>query len=471
MSSVELEVRGVAGWASLIGDALRGREVDPARGPIVRAIVLLAVPMVLEMAMESVFALVDIYWVSRLGPAAVAAVGITESLLALVYTMAIGFSIGVTATVARRIGEGDRDGAARATVQAVVLGIVVAAVIALVGGPNARALLGLMGADEAVQSAGAGYASIMLACNASVLLLFMLNAAFRGAGEAAVAMRVLCIANGINLVLDPLLIFGVGPFPELGVTGAAVATVTGRSIGVLLQLVILLRLDAKLRVRREHLRVLPGVMLRMVRLSGTGMLQVFIGTASWMFVMRLLAGFGSDAVAGYTVAIRIVLFALLPAYGLANAAATMVGQSLGAGDPRRAERSVWIAARMNLWFLGSVAVLLVIFAEPIVAVFGGEIEGSSGAVTGLRILGTGFVFYAFGMVVTQSFNGAGDAWTPTFLNLACFWAWELPLAWALSQSLGWGPTGVYVAITIAFSTLAVAGTVLFRRGSWKEKTV
>jgi putative MATE family efflux protein len=463
--------RRAADVMKLVRMALRGKGGDITSGSISRAIVLLAVPMVLEMAMESIFAVVDIFFVSRLGPAAVAAVGITESLLTIVYTVAVGLSIGVTAVVARRIGERNPDAASEATFQAIVLGMIVSVVLSVIGVWHAESLLRLMGAADAVVGVGSGYARIMIGGNAAVLLLFMLNAAFRGAGDAAIAMRVLWIANGINIVLDPLLIFGVGPFPELGVTGAAVATTIGRSTGVLLQLAVLLRGSGVLKLSARALHVAPHVVLGLLRLSGTGMLQVFIATASWIGLVRIVAGFGSPAVAGYTIAIRVVLFALLPAWGLANAAATMVGQGLGAGKPDRAERAVWIAGRMNLYFLGTLSVLFIVCAPVIVSLFGNDAETARYAVTCLRIVSLGFFFYAYGMVINQSFNGAGDMWTPTLLNLACFWCWEIPLAWLLAHRFGLGAAGAFLAVTVAFSTLAVASAVLFRRGRWKLKTV
>ena len=467
----QAERRTAGYWLQVVGEALRGTGGDPTQGPVDRAILLLAVPMVLEMVLESVFAVVDIFFVSQLGATAVAAVGLTESLLAMIYTVAVGLSIGVTAMVARRIGERDPEGAAVTVVQAILLGGGIAAVLGVLGAMYAPQLLALMGADAQVVAIGRGYATVMLGGNAAILLLFMLNAAFRGAGDAAGAMRVLGLANGINIALDPCLIFGLGPFPEMGVTGAAVATTIGRGIGVAAQLAILLRGSGYLQVRVRHLRVQLGSMGRVLRLSGTGMLQVFIGTASWIGLVRILSGFGSEALAGYTVAIRVVLFALLPAWGLANAAATMVGQGLGARDPERAERAVWLAARMNLIFLGGIGTVFVLLAPQIVALFGGDPVTSGFAVRCLRVVSAGFFFYAYGMVLTQSFNGAGDTWTPTLLNLFCFWLWEIPLAWILSRWVGLGPQGVFVAITVAFSTVAVASTYLFRQGRWKLSVV
>ena len=454
----------------LLGDALRGRG-DPTRGPLVPAILLLAIPMVLEMVMESVFAVVDVFFVARLGADALTAVGLTESLMAIIYTGAMGLSIGVTATVARRIGEGNRDAASEAAAQGALLGAALAAVLGILGAWQAPALLRLMGATDSVVTVGVGYARILLGFNVVIFLLFLLNAAFRGAGDAAIAMRVLWLANGLNLILDPLLIFGIGPFPELGVTGAAVATTLGRGTAVLVQLYTLFRLSDRLRVTREYLRVRLDLMGRLVRLSGTGTVQVFVSMASWIGLVRVIASFGSEAVAGYTVAIRLVLFALLPAWGLGNAAATMVGQNLGAGDPERAARAVWKAGQMNLVFLGSVGLLFVVAAGPLVALFDVDPVTAGHAEYGLRIIAAGFPFYAFGMVLTQAFNGAGDAWTPTWINLGCFWCWEIPLAWALAFPAGMGPNGVFAAMAVAFSTLAVVSAALFKRGRWARAEV
>lgn len=451
-------------------EAIRGSTQDYTAGPIGRALLLLAVPMVLETAMESVFAVVDVFWVSRLGVGAISAVGITESILILVYTLALGLSIGATAMVSRRIGEKDPDGAARSAVQAVALGFGVAAVLGVLGGIYALRLLELMGAAPAVVAQGTGYARIMLAGNGTVLLLFLLNAVFRGAGDAAIAMRVLWIANGINLVLDPLFIFGWGPFPELGVTGAAVATNIGRGTAVLIQLVTLLHREGRIRVHRKHLRLDPGRMWRLVRLSGTGTFQIFVGEATFILLIRMLTDFGTEVVAGYTIAIRLITFALLPAWGVSNAAATMVGQSLGAGKPERAERAVKLAGRWNMAVLGTVGLVFFAFAPPIVAAFTSDPEPARWGVLCLRIVGLGFPFYGYGMVVVQSFNGAGDTWTPTLVNIGCFWLFELPAAWFLSRH-GLGPAGVFLAITIAYSAVAVVGGVLFRRGRWKTAQV
>jgi putative MATE family efflux protein len=448
-------------------DAVRGRGGNPMDGPVDRAIVMLAVPMVLEMVMESIFAIVDIFFVSRLGSEAVAAVGLTESLLTIVYTVAMGLSIGVTAMVARRTGERDPDGAADAAVQAILLGLIASTIFAVLGILYAEELLVVMGGEPEVVATGLNYARVSLGTNGVIMLLFLINAAFRGAGEASIAMRVLWFANAINLVLDPCLIFGIGPFPELGVTGAAVATSIGRGSAVLVQLATLFGVAGRLSIALRHVRLHIPVMLRLIRLSGTGTFQVFVGTASWIVIIRILSGFGSAAIAGYTIAMRIILFALMPAWGLSNAAATMVGQGLGAGDVERAERSVWIAGRLNFFFLGGIGMLFIVLAPFIVSLFGGDAETANYAIRGLRTVSAGFFFYAYGMVLTQSFNGAGDTWTPTWLSLICFWLFELPLAWVLSHTFGLGPLGVFVAITLAFSAIAVAAAWLFRRGRWK----
>ncbi|MGH7468179.1 MAG: MATE family efflux transporter [Longimicrobiales bacterium] len=458
-------------WWQIVKAAVAGHPARPTEGSIPRAIMMLAIPMVLEMMMESLFAVVDIFFVSRLGASATATVAFTESMLALIYTVAMGLSIGVTAVVARRMGEGNREAAGQTVVQAILLGGALAAVLGIVLGINAPHLLRLMGADEQVIAVGSNFTRIMLGGSGVIMLLFVINAGFRGAADAAVAMRVLWIANAINIALCPLLIYGPGPFPELGVTGSAVATTTGRGIGVLLQLAILLRGRANLRVQLRHVRVQLDVMARLLRLSGTAMFQVFIATASWIGLVRVLSSFGSQALAGYSISIRIVLFALLPAWGLANAAATMVGQGLGARNPDRAERAVWLAGRMNLAFLGTVGLIFMLGAPIIVGWFGGDVMTKAYATSSLRIISAGFFFYAYGMVLTNAFNGAGDTWTPTFINLGCFWLLEIPLAWVLSKPLGMGPQGVFTAVLIAFSTLAVVSAVLFRQGRWKKVAV
>jgi len=459
------------GFLETVREAVRGSHGDFTEGPIGRAVILLAVPMVLEMALESVFAVVDVFWVSKLGAGAVATVGLTESMLALLYAVAIGLSMAATATVARRIGERDRDRAARTAVQAIALGVCVSIPLGALGALLAPRLLTLMGASPDVVASGWKFTAVMLGGNIVIVLLFLINAIFRGAGDAAVAMRVLWFANAINLVLDPCLIFGLGPFPALGVTGAAVATTTGRGLAVVLQLVTLARGTGRLAIRREHLCLDPKTMVSLLRLSGSAIVQSLIGTASWIGLVRILAGFGSAALAGYTIAIRIVVFAILPSWGMSNAAATLVGQNLGAKKPDRAARSVFIAGLYNMAFLGAVGVVFVSIPGALVGLFTQDPSVRPIATEGLRIIAAGFLFYAWGMVLVQAFNGAGDTWTPTVINFFVFWLWEIPLAYFLAVRLGLGPRGVFFAIAVAFSTLAVAGAVLFRRGKWKEKKV
>jgi putative MATE family efflux protein len=469
-SGVAAPSESMSFW-SAIRESLRGSRQDYTVGPIGRSIILLAIPMVLEMCMESIFAVVDIKWVSYLGPDAMATVGLTESMLTLIYAIAIGLSIGATATVARRIGEHNPDGAARAAVQSIALGLIVAIVLALVGAPLAPKLLLVMGASPSVIADGVWFTRIMLAGNVTVVMLFMINAIFRGAGDAAIAMRVLWFANAINIVLGPCFIFGLGPFPKLGIAGAAVATNIGRGTGALYAFSRLVRKGGRFEIKRRHFRLEPAIMGRLVRLSATGTFQVFIGMASWIGLVRTISSFGTDALAGYVVGIRVIIFALLPSFGMSNAAATMVGQALGAGKPERAESAVWKAGFYNLIFLGSVGLIFIVFARQIIGLFTHDPAVVPYGVDCLRIVACGFVFYAYGMVLTQSFNGAGDTWTPTILNLFVFWLWELPLAYVLAVVLGFGPRGVFLAITIAFSTLAIVSAFFFRRGKWKTKVV
>jgi len=464
-------VPATAGFWSDVRDAIRGTHHDYTEGSIGRSVLLLSVPMVLEMVMESVFAVVDVFFVSKLGADAVATVGLTESMLALVYTVAMGLAIGVTATVARRIGERNPEAAARTAVQGIALGIGVAAVLAVAGVTLAPRLLALMGASPSVIEMGSGYTRMMLGGNVVILLLFLINAVFRGAGDAAISLRVLWTANILNIILAPSLIFGFGPFPALGVTGAAVGTTIGRGVGVLVQLWYLARPGRRVQVEARHAVLDPRLMWRLVRLSGSGMLQVLIGTASWIGLVRVIATFGSAAVAGYTIGIRVILFALLPSWGLSNAAATMVGQALGARKPERGEKAVRIAGGYAAAFLGVVGIVFVAGATGIVRLFTHDPEVVPVAASCLRIVALGFPFYAYGMVFTQSFNGAGDTWTPTLLNFVCFWMLEIPLAWFLSHRFGAGPRGAFIAITIAFSALAVLSGILFRRGRWKTRLV
>jgi len=457
-------------WSG-IKEALRGSQRNYTEGPIGRAILILSVPMVLEMLMESVFVVVDVFFVAKLGADAVATVGLTESMLTLIYALALGLSIGVTATVARRIGERDAEGAARAAGQAIIMGLIAALLIGVAGVLLAPHLLALMGASPGVIERGSNYTRVMLGGNASIMMLFLINAIFRGVGDAAIAMRVLWLANIINILLGPCLIFGLGPFPELGVVGAATATTIGRGTGALYAFSRLVRPGGRISLTRRHLSLDFGVMARLIRLSASATFQVFIGMASWIGLIRIISGFGSEALAGYTIGIRVIIFALLPSWGMSNAAATMVGQALGAGKPERAERAVWLAGFYNMCFLGVVGLVFVVLAGPIIRVFTSDPAVIPYGVDCLRLVAYGFLFYAYGMVLTQSFNGAGDTFTPTVINLFVFWLWEIPLAYVLAYTFGLGPRGVFLAITISFSLLAVVSAIVFRRGNWKARTV
>lgn len=462
---------GFGRFVGLIRESLAGRPVDLTAVSLGRAITLLAVPMVLEMAMESVFAVCDILFVSRLGAESVATVGLTESMLTLLYALAIGLSMATTATVARRIGQKKPKKAAEVGAQAVYVGLALSVVIGIPGFFFAPELLSLMKASPETIEIGSGYTRIMLGMNIVIMLIFLNNAVFRGAGDATIAMRSLWIANGINIALDPCLIFGLGPFPEMGVTGAAVATTIGRGTGVLYQFWAMRRPGGHITIRSDSWKIYPSVMIQLIRLSLGGVGQFLVATASWVALMRIVAPYGSEALAGYTIAVRIVMFALLPSWGLSNAAATMVGQNLGAQRPDRAEKAVWLTGFYNMVFLGAVTILFVCFAPQIVAIFSKEDPVVSVAVSSLRIISYGYVFYAWGMVLVQSFNGAGDTLTPTWINLFCFWMLQIPLALFLAQGLDFGPVGVFWSVAGAESVLATVAFLLFRRGKWKLKQV
>jgi putative MATE family efflux protein len=457
-------------WAA-VRQALRGEQHDYTSLGLNRAVLLLAVPMVLEMLMESLFTIVDVFWVARLGKEAVAVVGITESVMSLIYAVAIGMSFAATALVSRRIGEKSPALAAQAAGQILLLGATLSAALGAVGGWFAGDILRLMGADAEVVAQGGGYARIMLGGNATVFLIFLINAVFRGAGDAMLAMRTLVLANSINLVLDPCFIFGWGPFPEMGVTGAAVATNIGRGVGVLYQLWHLTARAGRVRLHWSDLRPRTEQLEVILRTSANGVGQLLISTTSWVGLYKILALFGSPVLAGYTIALRVVIFALMPAWGLANAGATLVGQNLGAGKPERAMEAVRIAKRYNMLFLGVVGLVFVVLARPIVGVFTSDPEVYAQGVRALWVVSLAFPLYAAGMCYEGAFNGAGDTWTPTKLNFFCFWLGQIPLAYVLARPLGLGPTGVYVAVTLSFSVLALWGAVIFRRGKWREKRV
>jgi len=457
-------------WSS-VREALRGSHQDYTTGSLNRAIFLLAIPMVLEMVLESLFAVVDVFWVGRLGANAVATVGITESMLALVFAIGLGVSMSTGAMVARRIGEKDPEDAAIAAVQSIVLGLLISLALGIPAGIFAPQLLGLMGASPAIVSGGSGYARIALGGCGAIIMLFLNNAIFRGAGDAAIAMRLLWVSNIINLILDPCLIFGLGPFPHMGVTGAALATFTGRSIGVLYQFYRLLKGTERIHVLARHLRLNLRVMVRLLRVSVTGILQFAIANASWIGLVRIISLFGSAAVAGYTISIRIVVFFILPAWGLSNAAATLVGQNLGARCPGRAALAVWRTGLYNMLFLGSIGIFFFVFASPIVRLFVDDPAVVPIAAMALRTLSCGNVGYAYGMVMLQAFNGAGDTLTPTIVNFFGFWVLELPLAWALAVLLHLRSEGAFLAIVIAECCIAAAGILLFRRGRWMKQRI
>jgi putative MATE family efflux protein len=457
-------------WSTL-KEAVRGSDRDFTRETIGLSLFLLAVPMILEMMMESLFAVVDVFFVAKLGADAVAVVIRTESIMALVYAVAFGLAIGATATVARRIGEKDPDGAARTATHVIYLGVIVSLLMSVIGIVTAPTLLTMLGAEPQVIAGGTTFMRIMLGGNAVVVFLFLLNAIFRGAGDAAIAMRVLWLANILNMTLGPCFIFGLLFFPRLGVTGAAVGTTIGRGCGVLFAFWNLFRGEKRFHIHRSNWRLDPHALLSLAKLSWTAVFQFLIGTASWTALARVVAGFGSEAVAGYGIAMRVVLFLLLPSLGLSNAAATMVGQNLGAGKPERSEAAVWRAAFFNAAIYGLVGLVLLVLSSHIVQFFIDDPTVLMYGSNALRIIGYGFVFYGFGMVVETAFNGAGDTWTPTYINLIIFWLFEIPLAYVLAYHYGMGPYGVFWAITIAFSVLAVVAGLLFRRGKWKLKIV
>lgn len=457
-------------WAAA-REALRGTHQDYTIGSLNRSIFLLAIPMVLEMVLESLFAVTDVFWVGRLGASAVATVGITESMLALVMAIGMGVAMSTTAMVARRIGEKDPEGAAIAGVQAIWLGLAISLALGIPAGIFAPDLLRLMGASPVIVTLGSNYARIALGGCGAIIMLFLNNAIFRGAGDAAVAMRLLWVSNIINLILDPCLIFGLGPFPRLGVTGAALATFTGRSIGVLYQFYRLLKGTERIHVLLRHVRVNARVMARLLRVSLSGILQFAIGNVSWIGLVRIIALFGGAAVAGYTVAIRIVIFFILPSWGLSNAAATLVGQNLGAKRPDRAALAVWRTGFYNMLFLGLIGVFFIVFATPVVRLFVDDPAVVPIAAAALRTLSCGNIGYAYGMVMLQAFNGAGDTMTPTIVNFFGFWVLELPLAWVLAVPMHLRTQGAFLSIVIAECAMAAAGMVLFRRGRWAEKQI
>lgn len=459
-------------FSSILREAFVGTNRDFTTGPILPALIILAIPMILEMSMEALFAIVDTFFVAKLGAAPVAVVGLTESVLALIYAVGVGLSIGATAMVARRVGEKDMEGAARTATHAVYLGLFVSIVMGIAGIVFAPDIFRLLGAEQEVIDIGLPFMRLMYGTCGVIVFLFLLNGIFRGAGDAAIALRVLVIANGLNIVLDPLLIFGVWIFPELGVTGAALATVIGRGIGVAYAAYLLFgRSNGRLDIRREHWKFDPKLLWSMVSIAGPAIIQFLVTTATWSVLVTIVATFGSVAIAGYQIGLRVFLFLLLPIVGLANAAATLVGQNLGAEKPDRAERSVWIAGGWAAGILGVLGLGFIFFSTQVVSIFTTDPEVAAYGSDCLRIIGYGYAFYGLAIVTESAFNGAGDTWTPTYINLAVLWAFEIPLAWLLSKHYGYGPQGVFWAITISFSIWTVVAALLFKRGKWKLKAV
>ena len=458
-------------FIALFKTALKGGNQDYTTGSIGVAAFILAVPMVLEMLMESVFAITDIFFVSGLGAQAVAVVGLTEAVLTLLYAIAVGLSMSVTAMIARRYGEKEYEQANDVAGQTLWIGMAVALVVGFVGLNYADDILRLMGGDEGLVAAGRSYTTIMLTGSITILYLFLINAIFRGAGDASIAMRSLWLANGINIVLDPLLIYGIGPFPEMGLTGAAVATNIGRGIGVCYQLYYLFGLNGRIQIHLQHLLLKLAIIKRLLSLSVFGVLQFIISTASWIALVRIVSTYGPEATAGYTIAIRIFIFIILPAWGLSNAVATLVGQNLGAEKPDRAEQSVRRIAKYNIIYMVSVAVILLVFANPLIRVFTADPEVIAYGVDCLRLISLGNGFFAIGMILIQAFNGAGDTKTPTKVNFVCYWLLQIPLAYTLAKILAFGPQGVFISVVAAQAFFAWIGWKLFTRGDWKFKLV
>lgn len=451
--------------------AVSGKETEFTSGSIRKAIFMLSIPMILEMLMESIFALVDIAYVSKVSVNAVATIGLTESVITLVYALAIGLSMAATAVVARRIGAKDVQGAKEAAVQAISLGVVVSIVLGIVGIIFAKEILGLMGGEPDLIAEGYGYTQFLIGGNITIMLLFLINAIFRGAGNASIAMWTLVLSNGLNIILDPIFIFGLGPIPEYGVMGAGIATNIGRGTAVLFQLGILFFGWGKIKLMWQDLVLNLKVMHNLVRVSLGGIAQFLIGTSSWVFLMRIMSEFGSEVLAGYTIAIRVMMFTLMPSWGMSNAAATLVGQNLGAQQPDRAEISVWKTGKYNAIFMGTVSLVYLIFAKSIISWFNATPSVVENGALCLQVIAAGYIFYAYGMVVSQAFNGAGDTKTPTKINLISFWLFQLPLAYVAAMVLGWGAKGVFIAITLAEVLLAIIAMVWFKKGKWKQVQV
>ena len=472
-SEIKSHIKGkiFRSFLSDVKEAISGSEQDFTEGTLSRAILLLSIPAVLEMVMESIFVIVDIYFVSKLGANAVATVGITESMVTIIYAIAIGLGMATTSMVSRRIGEKNPDAASVAAFQAILTGIVVSVIIGLPGALYSKKLLGLMGASKQIVESMSGYTSIMLGSNMVIMMLFIINAIFRSAGDAAVAMKVLWIGNIINIILDPCLIFGLGPFPHMGVTGAAIATSIGRGTAVMVQFYLLFFGKKRIRLSTTHLLVDFRIMAKLLKLSFGSIGQNLIGTTSWIALVRILSIFGSEVVAGYTIALRIIGFTLLPSWGISNAASTLVGQNLGAKKPDRAERAVWVTGFINMILLGVIGLILILFPETFIRIFINNENVIKSGILGLRIVSIGYIAYGFGMVLVNSFNGAGDTSTPLKINIFAFWCIEIPLAWFLAMKAGFHEEGVFISIVVAESLMTFIAWIVFRRGKWKTKEV
>lgn len=456
---------------SYFKQAVSGKEQEYTSGSIRKAVFMLSIPMILEMLMESIFAVVDIFYVSKVSVNAVATIGLTESVVTLVYAIAIGLSMAATAIVARRIGEKDKEGASQAAVQVIFLGIAVAAIISVIGILFPKEILALMGGEPDLIAEGYGYTQVLLGGNVTIMLLFLINAVFRGAGDASIAMWTLIVSNGLNIILDPMFIFGFGPIPAFGVEGAAIATTIGRGVAVIFQLMVLFFGWSQIKVRMKDLVLRIAVLFNLIKVSLGGIGQFLIGTSSWVFLMRIMSEFGSETLAGYTIAIRVMMFTFMPAWGMSNAAATLVGQNLGAKQPDRAEQSVWKTGKYCAYFMGLVSIAYLVFAPQIISWFTTQPDVIEQGSLCLRIIAAGYIFYAYGMVVINSFNGAGDTTTPTIINFVCFWLFQLPFAYLMAISFNFGPTGVFLAIVLAEVLISVIAIIWFKKGDWKEKEV
>ncbi|OUS02245.1 MATE family efflux transporter [Flavobacteriales bacterium 33_180_T64] len=468
MSKTSISIQQLFNYFKL---AVSGKEQEFTSGSIRRAVFMLSIPMILEMLMESIFAVVDIFYVSKVSVNAVATIGLTESVVTLVYAVAIGLSMAATAIVARRIGEKDREGASQAAVQVILLGVVVAAIISVFGIIFPKEILELMGGEPDLIAEGYGYTQILLGGNITIMLLFLINAIFRGAGDASIAMWTLILSNGLNIILDPMFIFGFGPIPAFGVEGAAIATTIGRGTAVIFQLLVLFYGWSKIKVGFKDIVLRIGVMLNLIKVSLGGIGQFLIGTSSWVVLMRIMSEFGSEVLAGYTIAIRVMMFTFMPAWGMSNAAATLVGQNLGAKQPERAEKSVWKTSKYCAYFMGLVSIAYLVFAPEIISWFTQEPNVVENGSLCLRVIAAGYIFYAYGMVVINSFNGAGDTMTPTIINFVCFWLFQLPFAYLMAVTFNFGPMGVFLAIVLAEVLISIIAIIWFKKGHWKLKKI